>query len=236
MKTSSSHPSTASGLDAIARRYCFAAWPQAFAHASWFDVLDGAVGLTVSRETGRTVVGAEQAVAHALLKQVSVDFSQRVADEYVPLWAMQAHAPMRQHLSTIAAFALLPTLKLAISGVQAQHWDSVLGTGVRRAALLLARTHPNAEPPLHATGLRQHATVAAKTAVAWEAFTYRLGLAALKDQNAAVRARFRLIWPHAMRDEEPLELEDSVQFWLVDACLLSTQVQRNDPSVRRLAE
>ena len=229
------HPYAASGLAAIKRRYFFSAWPQTIAHASWFDALDDAVGLAVSRNVSRTVSRAEQAVAHSLLKQVGVDFSQRVADDYVPLWAMQAHVPVLQHLSTIAAFAMLPALRLAVSGSEARHWDTVLGSGVRRAALLLARAHPQAEPPAHATELRRQATVAANTTATWETFSCRLGLTALKGHNAAVRARFRLIWPHAMRNEAPLELENSVQSWLVDACTLPTRVRRIDPLARRLA-
>ncbi len=225
-------------LDAIERRFCFSAWPQTTTHPSWFEVLDRLVGMRVSRNFGRTVGETERAVADALLRQVGVDSSQRVADDYVPLWAMQAHEPMRQHLSTIAALAVLPALKLAVSGAEARHWDAVLGAGVRHVALLLARTHPQAEPPTHATHateLRRQATVAAKSAQSWEAFSFRLGLAALNEQKQAVRARVRLAWPHALRDEAPLVLEDAVQSWLVEACLLSTQVQRVERPVRRLA-
>jgi hypothetical protein len=225
----------ANRLDAIERRLCFSAWPQSTAHSSWFDVLDQVVGMPVSRNVGRTVGEAERAVADALLRQVGVDSSQRVADDYVPLWAMQGYAPMRQHLSTIAALAVLPALKLAVSGAEARHWDAVLGAGVRHVALLLVRTHPQAEPPTHATELRRQATVAAKSSQSWEAFSVQLGLAALSEQKQAVRARVRLAWPHALRDDAPLALEDSVQSWLVDACLLSTQLQRAGPPVRRLA-
>lgn len=225
----------ASRLDAIERRYCFAAWPQTYTHASWFDVLDEAVGMAVSRDFGRTVGEAERTVAHALLQQAGIGYSHRVADDYVPLWVMQAHAPMRQHLSTIAALAVLPALKLAVSGAEARHWDTVLGAGVRHVALLLGRSHPQAEPPAHATELRRQATVAAKTAPTWEIFSFRVGLAALEGHNAAVRGRFRLIWPRSMRDEASLVLEDSVRSWLVDACMLPTQVQRAEPPLRGLA-
>ncbi len=230
-----SDPYAASRLDAVERRYCFAAWPQTYAHASWFDALDEAVGMAVSRDCGRTVGEVEKAVAHALLRQAGIDYSQRAADDYVPLWAMQAYAPMRQHLSTIAALAVLPALKLAVSGAEARHWDAVLGAGVRHVALLLGRSHPQAEPPPHATELRRQATAAAKTAPTWEIFSFRVGLTALESHNAAVRGRFRLIWPRSMRDQASLVLEDPVRSWLVDACMLSTQVQRAEPPLRGLA-
>lgn len=225
----------ASRQDSLERRYCFAAWPQTYAHASWFEWLDELVGMPVSRGCGRAVGSAEQAVAHALLKEVGVEYAWRVADDYVPLWAMQTHAPMRQHLCTIAALAVLPALKLAVSGAEVRHWDTVLGAGVRHVALLLGRTHPEAEPPTHATELRRQATMATKTAVAWETFSFRLGLAALADHNAAVHARLRLIWPRSMREEAPLPLEDSVHAWLVAACMLSTQLQRVEPASPELA-
>jgi hypothetical protein len=228
------HSNLAGRLDTIERRFCFSAWPQTTTHTSWFEALDEAVGMRVSRNCGRAVGEPERAVADALLRQAGVDASHRVADEYVPLWAMQAYAPMRQHLSTIAALAVLPALKLAVSGAEARHWDAVLGAGVRHVALLLCRTHPESEPPAHATELRREATGAAKFAQSWEAFSLRLGLAALREQNQAVRARVRLAWPHALRDEAPLALEDSVQSWLVDACLLSTQLQRAEPASRRV--
>ena len=222
-------------LDAMERRFCFSAWPQTTTHSSWFDVLDEAVGMRVSRNCGRTVGEAERAVGDALLRLVGVDSSHRVADDYVPLWAMQAYAPMRQHLSTIAALCVLPALKLAVSGAEVRFWDAILGAGVRHVALLLARTDPHVEPPTRAIDLRRQATVAARTAEQWEAFSYRLGLAALSEQRLAVQARVRLAWPHALREETPLALEDSVQSWLVDACLLSTQLQRVEPPVQRLA-
>lgn len=224
----------ASHLDAVGRRYCFAAWPQTFTHASWFDALDEAVGMAVSRDFGRTVGEAERAVAHALLQQVGTAYCQRVADDDVPMWAMQAHAPMCQHLSTIAALVVLPALKLAVSGAEARHWDTVLGVGVRHAAMLLGRSHPQIEPPPHAAELRRQATAAAKSALTWELFSFRVGLTALESHDAAVRGRFRLIWPRAMRDEASLVLEDSVHSWLVDACMLSTQVQQFEPPSRGL--
>jgi len=235
MVHSASQNQTVSRLDAIERRFCFSAWPQTTTHPSWFEVLDGLVGMRVSRSIGRMVGEAERAVADALLRQVGVDLTHRVADDYVPLWAMQAHEPMRQHLSTIAALAVLPALKLAVSGAEARHWDAVLGAGVRHVALLLARTHPPSEPPTHATELRRQATAAAKSAQTWDVFCLRLGLAALSEQNAAVRSRVRLAWPYALRDEAPLSLEDSVHSWLVDACLLSTQLQRVEPGVRKVS-
>lgn len=222
-------------LDAIERRFCFSAWPQTTTHPSWFEVLDREVGMRVSRHGGRAVGEAERAVADALLRLVGVDLSQRVADDYVPLWAMQAHASMRQHLATIAALTVLPALKLAVSGAEARHWDAVLGTGVRHVALLLGRTHAQAEPPSHATELRRQANSAAQSEASWEAFSFRLGLAALSEQKRAVRARVRLAWPHSLRDQAPLVLEDSVQTWLENACLFSTQLQRVEPPARRLA-
>ncbi len=225
----------ANRVDAIERRFCFSAWPQTTAHPSWFDVLDDAVGMRVSRTCGRTVGEPERAVADALLWQVGVDSSQRVADDYVPLWAMQAHEPMRQHLSAIGALAVLPALKLAVSGAEVRHWDTVLGAGVRHVALLLARTHPQAELPAPAIDLRRQATVAAQSSHGWEVFCLRLGLSALSEQNQAVRARVRLAWPHALREQAPLALEEAVQSWLVEACLLATQLQRVEPPVRRLA-
>jgi hypothetical protein len=235
MLSTTSPSNEASRLDAMERRFCFSAWPQTTTHTSWFDVLEEAVGMRVSRNCGRTVGEAERAVGDALLRLVGVDSSHRVADDYVPLWAMQAYAPMRQHLSIIAALCVLPALKLAVSGAEVRFWDGILGAGVRHVALLLARTDPHVEPPTHATELRRQATAAAKTAQGWEVFSYRLGLAALSEQKLAVRARVRLAWPHALRDEAPLALEDSVQCWLVEACLLSTQLQRVELPVRRLA-
>jgi hypothetical protein len=220
----------ASPQDALERRYCFAAWPQTYAHVSWFEWLDQLVGMPVSREMGRAVGDAELAVAQALLKEFGVEYSQRVADDYVPLWVMQAHAAMRQHLSAVAALAVLPALKLAVSGAEVRHWDAVLGAGVRHVALLLGRTHPQAEPPTHATELRRQATAAAKTATDWDRFCYQIGLTALADHNAAVRARFGLAWPRSMRELAPLLLEDSVHDWLVAVCMLSTQLQRVEPS------
>jgi hypothetical protein len=222
-------------LDAVEQRYCFAAWPQRTTHASWFEVLDKAVGIRVSRDSGRTVSEVEHLVAQALLRQVGASFFDRVADDYVPLWAMQAYATMRQHLSTVAALAVLPALKLAVGGAEARHWDSILGVGIRRAALLLSRTVSDIEPPVQALVLRRQAASAAKTAESWETFCFQLGLAALDDHKPGVCARFRLAWPQAMGEKAPLELESLTRNWLVDACLIATHVQKAGTVMRRLA-
>ena len=205
-------------LNDVERRFCFAAWPQTFTHESWFELLDQAVGMRVSRTAGREVGAAEQAVASALLNQAGASASRQIADHGVPLWAMQSHVPMRRHLSLVAARVVLPALKLAVSGAQARQWDAVLGAGVRHAVLLLGSTDPQAEPPSQAVQLRRLATEAASGATPWEAFCFRLALAALQDPGAAVLARIRLAWPVGLRNLHPLALEDDVLPWLIEAC------------------
>lgn len=214
--------------DAIARRYCFAAWPQTCAHASWFAALDDAVGLKVSRDWGRWIGAEEQAVAQALLREAGADLSDRVAVDRVPLWAMQAHEPMRRHLSTVAALGVLPALRLAVRGADARQWDSVLGADVRHAALLLSRTNPEIEPPPQAGEFRRCVSAAAKTTGDWERFCLGLGLAALVDHGPAVHARVRLAWPHGLKRTQPLEAEEPVRAWLVEACMKAAQLLHID--------
>lgn len=205
----------------LEHRLCFAAWPQTFAHASWFECLDAMVGMKVSRTVGRQVAQAERAVASALLVLAGAEAPTGLADEALPLWAMQPHAPMHRHLSTVAALALLPALRSAVGGAQARQWDATLGAGVRQAALALARAHVQAEAPKHAEALRQQAMSAATDAKAWEAFCLQLGLAALADHDPGVLGRVRLAWPHGLRGLAPLALEDEVRAWLIGACALT---------------
>jgi hypothetical protein len=223
-----------SQLDAIERGYCFAAWPQTYAHASWLDVLDDAVGLRVSRACGRTAGVAEQAVAQALLKEVGASASERVALDRVPLWAMQTHAYMRKHLSTVAALSVVPALKLAVSGAEARHWDAILGSDVRQAAMLLSHSNPEVLPPPQAAGFRQLASSAAKTADEWERFCLSLGLTVLASHHPTVCARVRLAWPRALRHVEPLATVQVVRSWLNRACTRAAQLLRADPPSREL--
>jgi hypothetical protein len=206
-------------FEATARRLAFAAWPQTYAHPSWFDELDAAVGLPVSRRSGRDVGPAEQAVAQVLLGRVGAGLHDRVGDESVPSWAMQAHRSMRDMLSVVAALSVLPLWRLAVSAADVGQWDAVLGVGVRHAALRLWKTDPRLEPPAAASALlRLNAREASATAADWERFCLRLGLTALATYSAGVRARVRLAWPAVLRDTEPLPSAEGLHRWVAEAC------------------
>lgn len=222
-------------VDAIERRYCFAAWPQAFAHASWFDVLDDTAGLPVSRRYGPESGLAERCVAQIMLSQVDASLSDRVADDCVPWWAMQPHEPMRRHLSAISALCVLPALRMAVGGAEVRQWDAVLGDQVRHVALLLGRTQAQAEPPADGLDLKRLSSTAAKSADTWSRFCLGLGLAALADHGAPVTARVRLAWPRALRDVEALEVSSASQSWVAAACRMPTQLLRSDHNVQGLA-
>jgi hypothetical protein len=213
------HPS------AVEQRFCFAAWPQAYAHASWLDALDAAVGLKVSRRADRQSGAAEQAVAKALLMQVGqagVDVLDGVAIDRVPSWAMQRHAPMRRLLSMVAGLVVLPALQRVVGGEQSRHWDAVLGLQVRQDLLRMGRadgfTDKQLALPSSVMSLVQLALAAAKTTPEWDGFCLHLGLAALAEYGAAVQARVRLAWPEAMRSTQPLAVDEAAHTWLVYAC------------------
>jgi hypothetical protein len=205
-------------FDALGRRFAFAAWPQMYVHPSWFDELDAAVGLGVSRRCGRDNGLAEQAVAQALLGWVGASLFDRVSDEHVPLWAMRAHRPMRNTLSVVAALSVLPLWRLAVGAEDARRWDEVLGVGVRHAALRLWKADPRIKPPAAATQLCAHAREASATPADWERLCLRLGLTALAAHSAGVRARVRLAWPTALRDVEPLTAAQALQPWAAEVC------------------
>jgi hypothetical protein len=205
-------------IDAIGRRFAFAAWPQMVAHPSWFDELDAIVGLPVSRRCGRDTGLAEQAVARALLECVGAGSSDQRIDESVPLWALRAHRPMRNTLSTVAALCVLPLWRQAVRSADVQRWDAVLGVGVRHAAVRLWRDDPRLKPPAAADALLQQTRAAAAAAPAWERLCLGLALTALAHHGSEVRARVRLAWPVALRDVEPLGPVDGLQAWAADAC------------------
>jgi hypothetical protein len=218
-------------FDAIGRRFAFAAWPQMYAHPSWFDELDDAVGLTVSRRCGRDSGPAEQAVAQALLACVGAALSDRVIDESVPLWATRAHRPMRNTLSVVAGLSVLPQWRLAVSATDTRHWDEVLGAGVRHTALRLWKADPRMEPPAAATDLRETARVASAAAADWERLCLRLGLTALSTHSAEVTSRVRLAWPTVLRDTEPLTPVEGLQSWAAEACEQAARLLHPDAHV-----
>jgi hypothetical protein len=206
-------------LDAIERRFGFVAWPQACAHASWFEALDALVGLKVSRQHGPSSGVAEQAVAQALLVQVGCDVQTKVDIDCVPLWAMHAHGVMRRHLSSVAGLLVLPALKRVVNGEQIRLWDAVLGVQVRQDVLRLGRIDTELELPSAAQGLYGLALAAAKTAVDWGKFCLQLGLTALAPYGAAVSARVRLAWPQALSKTAPLVVDESTRVWLAHTCM-----------------
>jgi hypothetical protein len=210
-------------LDAMERRFGFAAWPQACAHGSWFEALDALVGLKVSRQHGPSSGVAEQAVAQALLAQVGCDVQTKVDIDCVPLWAMQAHGVMRRHLSSVAGLVVLPALKRVVNGEQIRLWDAVLGVQVRQDVLRLGRIDIELELPSTAQGLYALALAAAKTTVDWDKFCLQLGLTALAPYGSAVTARVRLAWPHALSKTAPLVVDESTQTWLVRTCMKVSQ-------------
>jgi hypothetical protein len=209
------HPS------AVEQRFCFAAWPQAYAHASWLDALDAAVGLKVSRRADRQSGAAEQAVAKALLVQVGqagIDVLDGVAIDHVPLWAMQRHAPMRRLLSMVAGLVVLPALQRVVGGEQSRHWDAVLGLQVRQDLLRIGLADTQLALPSSVLSLVQLALASAKTTPEWDKFCLQLGLSTLAEYGAAVQARVRLAWPEAMRGTQPLAVDEAAHAWLVYAC------------------
>jgi hypothetical protein len=205
-------------LESVHRWLEFAAWPQARAELSWFQWLDTATGMTVSRGWGRNAGGAEQAVARALLAEAGTAGSQGLMIDTVPLWVTQASPLLRRHVSTVAALNLLPELRLAVRGDVTRQWDTVLGGEVRPTALLLCQTNFPANPPAHAELLRQQALSASSSSAAWDLFCLRLGLAALAEHGQAISARLRLAWPHALRHAEPLAANAAARSWL-EACV-----------------
>ena len=222
-------------LDAIEQRYFFAAWPQAFVHSTWMDLLDRAVGLKLSRRFGACIGLPEEAVAQALLSQVGVVRAARFAVDQVPTWAMRTHAAMRRHLSTVAALSVVPALKLTVSGAQARQWDEVLGAGVRQHALKLCQTDPHLLPPPQAPGFLQSGPSASKTPHDWEQFCLSLALAALMQLGSAVCARVRLAWPVAYRLVEPLAVNEAEQSWLGAVCMKVAQRLPEEQTLVELA-
>jgi hypothetical protein len=216
-------------LPTVEQRFCFAAWPQAYAHASWLNALDAAVGLQGSRRADRQSGAAEQAVAKALLVQVGqagVDVLDGVAIDRVPSWAMQRHAPMRRLLSMVAGLVVLPALQRVVGGEQSRHWDAVLGLQVRQDLLRMGRADGRADGctdkqlalPSSVMSLVQLALAAAKTTPEWDRFCLQLGLSALAQVGVAVQARVRLAWPDAMRGTQSLAVDEAAHAWLVYAC------------------
>lgn len=205
-------------LDTINRWLEFAAWPQARADVSWFEWLDDASGMKVSRAWGRDAGGAEQAVAAALLVEAGAVPSEDLMIDRVPLWATQASPSLRRHVSTVAAVNLLPELRLAVRGNVTRQWDTVLGAEARPTALQLCQTDFPADPPAHAEPLRRQALSAATRPDAWDLFCLRLGLLALAERGPAVAARLRLAWPHVLRHVQPLAVNAAACCWL-EACL-----------------
>ena len=222
-------------LDDIERRYFFAVWPQAYVHPSWFEMLDLAVGLKLSRRFGRGIGLAEEAVAQALLCQVGVDRSARFPVDQVPPWSMRSHAPMRSHLSTVATLSVLPALKLMVSGAQTRQWEAVLGLGVRQQALKLCQIHPHLVPPTQAMSFLRAGAEASRAPGEWDRFCLSLGLAALAQFGDAVRSRVRLAWPLSYRQVEPLALNESAQSWLATVCLTVAQALPVHPPLCELA-
>jgi hypothetical protein len=209
------HPS------AVEQRFCFAAWPQGYAHASRFEALDAAVGLKVSRRADRQSGAAEQAVAKALLVQVGqagVDVLDAVTIDHVPSWAMQRHAPMRRLLSMVAGLVVLPALQRVVGGEQSRHLDAVLGLQVRQDLLRMGRADKQLALPSSVLSLVQLALSATKTTPEWDGFCLQLGLTALAECGPAVQARVRLAWPDAMRSAKPLAVDEAARAWLVYAC------------------
>jgi hypothetical protein len=213
---------TPSGVSAIERRFCFAAWPQAYAHSSWFERLEARLGMPVSRDSSRAAAGAEQAVALALLSEAGAGGTRPgVAIDALPDWLLE-HGQVQRRLSTAGALNLLPELMRAVSGETVRHWDAVLGPGVRLAALRLGSSRPPSSASAASLTVRQFALLAARTTAEWTRFCLCLGLTGLTALGAAVQARLRLAWPDALRDAQPWPGDEATLRW-VDACLASAE-------------
>lgn len=202
-------------MNDIERRFNFAAWPQVWAHPTWIDSLEEATGLSLSRDCGPNAGLAEMALAQALLMQAGA--THPVAIDRIPTWSMQAREPLQRHLSTVGALSLMPELRLAVSGEATRRWDSILGFGVRRNALLLCQADLPVEPPPRAWGVRQQALSAAGCAAEWSMLCMRIGLTLLEPHGLGMCARMRLAWPYTMRHAQALEIDDDAKAWL-DAC------------------
>ncbi len=214
-------------LEGVERRYCFAVWPQVLAHPSWLDALDLSTGLRLSRAYGFGIGGEEAALARCLLQAVGARLDDRVADAWLPLWVLQMHAPMRQHLSTVAASLIAATLRSAVSAAQSQQWDAILGADVRRAALVLSRNVDAEDPPPDLDKLRRLALLALQEGeAAWDRFCLAMGLAAIESYGVGVRARLRLAWPQHLADLPPLHIAQALQTWLAQRCEHGSHLQR----------
>jgi hypothetical protein len=214
-------------LEGVERRYCFAVWPQVLAHSSWLDALDLNTGLRLSRAYGFGIGGEEAALARCLLQAVGARLDDRVADAWLPLWVLQAHASMRQHLSTVAASLIATTLRAAVSAAQSQQWDATLGADVRRAALVLSRQADAGDLPPDLDSLRRLALLALQEGeAAWDRFCLAMGLAATETYGGGVRARMRLAWPQHLADVPPLNIPQALQPWLAQRCEQGSHLQR----------
>lgn len=214
-------------LDAIARRFEFAAWPQAQAHPSWLAALASATGVPVASQWGPGAGPAALAVAQALLAEAGAPPGQRVPVDQLPRWALLPRDSLHSHLAAAGAINLLPELRAAVHGPAQRHWDALLGPELRRGTLRWCSRHLRAEVPAHARALRAPAQAAARSAEGWQAFCLAMSLAALAELGDAVAARMRLAWPHALRHTPALPLDSAALRWL-QACLKVAEVMRDD--------
>lgn len=214
-------------LDAIARRFEFAAWPQAHVHPSWLAALASATGVPVAGQWGPGAGPAALAVAQALLAEAGAPPGQRVPVDQLPRWALLPREGLHRHLAAAGAINLLPELRAAVHGPALRHWDTLLGPELRRGTLRWCSRHLRAEAPAHARALRTPAQAAARSAEGWQAFCLAMSLAALDELGDAVAARMRLAWPHALRHTPALPLDSAALRWL-QACLKVAEVMRED--------
>jgi len=212
-------------VTAVEQRYCFVAWPQTYAHGSWFDALDSVVGIAVSRETGPMAGMVEHQVAQCLVAAAGGHYAQPVAGEHLPWWVLQSPADLRRHLSAVGALLVLPELSRAVGGAEARHWDGVLGNEVRRAALRHTRAAARFGSATELDVLRQQAREATRLESTWSKFVFRLGLAALLPLGQGVGARYRLQWPHDWRELQPLQMTSGSLDWLIQACMTGFRLQ-----------
>jgi hypothetical protein len=236
-------PGEPAGLDAAWRRFTFVAWPQAHAHPTWIALLAQRLALPPERAEqearlpGHEAGAVARAWASALLAEVGERRDAGTADGWVPAWLVLPLSAMRAHLSVIAA-SLLSEPLARTSGTEAvQRLEAVLGAGVRRAALLLARQHGADQDDASRSELQSAAQKALAEALStatsepWDRFCLRLGLSALDagaaTQRQALQARLRLVWPEPMaRHAQPLALASAfASAWLAQRSEHGTQVQ-----------